>query len=565
MKLISINIIISLLFIKTLYAQNINIDNVTKELDIFERKNIEEKLRALPQKDISPQIFPETVTPPTEKPQEKRFLIKKIELLGCQTLSPKEFQHIIEKYEGKELSYSDFKNLSNEIEQEYLKNNIIAVVVIPQQELKEGYLTLNVIEAKMGNLIIEEHKYFRESILKRYWKIKSDEVLRYDKINRYLKMMNNNPDRIVKAKLQAGEKPGTSDILLSPTTNLPLHLISSFDNEGSSFTGESKTGIGIRHNNFLTLDDMLLTSYYLGKEFYGFYIYHILPITYSGTNLIYGYSYSQVTPKQELTIYEINSKGKALTLSLHQDIYKGADYKGEVYFGIEANDKEITYKEGLLNRERLRIMNLGGKFRWQTTKFILEISPEFSQGMPWFGASGDDNPFASRGAKREFSKFNLNSLYKIILLPNIQANIKFATQLSSRKLPPQEGLELGGIDSVRGYPSGDYTADIATLESIEILTPLFIIPNGWQIPYVRKPFRDISNLLLFFDHGWGKKRGALATEKRSANLLSMGLGLRLNLFNSTNLRLEWGFPIASNHPLSEEGNSRFHFAVELQK
>ena len=550
-----------ILIITPVYSQS-DIERAARESDRLGRREIiEEKLKQPPPE----KAIEERLQEPPAKKEEQKFLIQKINLVGCETVSPKEFSSAIAKYENKELTLSDLEILAKEIEQEYLKRGLIAAAFVPPQEIKDQTVTLQVVEAKMGDLQIQEHKYFKKERLNYYWKIPSGDVLRYNKLSKSIQMMNKNPDRQVKAALLAGKRAGTTDVLLSPTTRFPIHFTSSFDNEGGASTGKGRTGLGIRHNNFLGLDDTVLGGYSFGNYFYGIYAYHNLPLTSNGLSLLYGYSRSESKPTKDFVSYGVKSEVKNTSLSLRQDLYRKDEYLGEASLGFDTKDKTIKLNDGPYNRDRLRIFNLGANFLLRDLVSTTSIAPAFSQGVAAFGASKRYSLFTSRQAKSTFSKFNLDVQHRRALPLNLQANLKFKTQRASNKLTPQEQFSLGGIDSVRGYPAGDYSADNAISTSAELLIPSLFIPKNWRLPYAQQSLREQTTALVFIDYGWGKLRGRTGTEKKSADLLGIGAGLRINFFDQALLRLEWGFPVADNRPISEAGHSHFHFSVDLQE
>ncbi len=556
-----------LLSLQPLYAQTSqsDVEKATRETDRFGgREAIEEELRTPPK---AAEIKPSEPLV-RAKEEEKKFLIKKIDLVGCETFPCKDFSHLVEKYENKELNLGGLDTLAREIELEHLKRNVIAAVFVHFGEKERAKQTaiLQVVEARIGELKIQQHKYFNAERLRRYWTIEpnSGEILHYDKISKVIQMMNKNPDRKVKADLAAGEKPGTTDVTLTAKTSLPLHLSGSFNNNGAAATGKSRTTLGIRHNNFLGLDDTLLSGYSFGNFFSGIYAYHSLPLNYSGTSLLYGYSHNQAKPKKQYAPDGIKSDTANTSISLHQDLYKEDTYLGEAFLGFEADDKTVKLNTGPYYRDRLRIFNLGGAFFRRETKSTAYSTLEYSQGVNAFGSSGANNPLASRGAKPVFSKFNLGLWYKRSLPRNFQVNLRFKTQLASRKLTPQQEFSLGGMDSVRGYPTGDYLADNAFTDSLELLIPAFFIPRGWRLPYADRPFKEQVTPLFFIDHGWGMRKGALASEHKSINFLGVGPALNIRLYNQANLRFAWGFPVAANHPVTEKGDSQFHFSVDFQ-
>jgi len=560
-------LIISLLFFSQARAQNAQ--EAAQEAERFRGKEEEidkTKIRRIPEKVP----VPEFKKPPAEE-KEAKFFVKTIKLKGIKSFPPEDFLPIIEKYQNRELTLSDLENLSRQLEAEYIKKGVIAAVLVVPQEVKNQEVTLQVVEAKMGDLRIENHKYFNSKRLSSYWEIPSGEVIHYEKLSRSIQRMNRNPDRQVKANLYAGSKPETTDVLLSPQTSFPLHFAGSFDNEGIVSTGKNRITLGGQHNNFLGLDDIFLAGYSFGREFDGLYAYHNIPLNFKGTNFLYGYSQSRSSPKKEFAVFDISSKAKNVSLSLRQDIYVKEDYRGEVYLGFDAKDKTVKLKPDPsdpdavpFNRDRLRIFTLGGSFVYRGISGLTYITPEIAQGVNAFGASGNGNPLATRGAKSRFTKLSLGAQRRMRLFSNNQANLRFKSQFSSTKLTTQEQFSLGGLDSVRGYPPSDYLADNAVFSSAEFFMPVFFIPDKWKMPYAGEPLKDTFSLVSFLDYGYGRKRGALDSEKKSVNFVGIGTGLRINFYNQAVLRLEWGFPIG-DRPITESGRSRFHFSVNIME
>ncbi|MCX5680882.1 MAG: hypothetical protein NT079_01110 [Candidatus Omnitrophica bacterium] len=226
-------------------------ESAVRETDVLgrqQKEKIEKELREQPEEKPKIEI-PESA----EIKGEKKFFVKKITLIGYESLPLEKFSPIIGKYENKELTLSDLKTLSKELEQVYLDNDIIAAVIVPPQEIADGTATLQVVEAKFGELNILDHKYFRKNNLRYYWKILAGSIISYDKVSKSIQLMNKNPDREVKAALQAGKEPKTTDVVLTAKTRFPAHFTASFDNAGSISTGKGRQGYGIKHNNFLGL------------------------------------------------------------------------------------------------------------------------------------------------------------------------------------------------------------------------------------------------------------------------------------------------------------------------
>jgi len=190
--------------------------------------------------------------------------------------------------------------------------------------------------------------------------------------------------------------------------------------------------------------------------------------------------------------------------------------------------------------------------------------PEFSQGLNGLGARRKHSLSSRNGSvENTFSKFEATIKHKRRLPYDFQANWNFKWQLPGEKLASQEGFPLGGIDSVRGYPAQDYIADAALQNNFELEIPLLFVPKDVALPFSGTKIRDDVKGLIFFDHAYGEKRGAFATETDDVHYASYGAGMRIRLYDQVLLRLEWGFA-AGDASITEAGKSRFHFAISFE-
>lgn len=541
------------------------VDQATKAVDRSIREKAEKELMKAPRKPAKPKEEPleTTFTGP-------KIFVKSIGLDGVETFPIENFKPILAKYENREVYESELKDaLTREITREYLKKGVIAACFIPPQELAEGVVKLQVIESKMGNVEVTKARFYPRDRLNFYWPIKAGEVLRYDKISRALQFMNKNPDREVKATLLAGKKPGTTDVLLSQKDKFPIHVTASLDNEGSVSTGKMRNGAGLVDNNALGLDDTILAGYSGSNDSIGWYIYHKLPVSAFGTNIVYGFSRTTAEPAKEFKVYDICSEAETASAFVYQDLFQKDNYKGDVFAGIDAKNKHVVSAPlgGTLNVDKLRILRTGISLVDRDADNVTYIRPEFSQGLSFLGALRK-NEFSSRGAGNTFSTFSLDAQFIHKFRNNIRSQIRFSGQAASEKLTPQEELYMGGIDSVRGYPSGDYLADTGFASNFELLVPAFFLPDTVKMPYGERPLNEEITGIFFFDYGYGEKRGQIQGEQNLRRMASVGAGIRIRVLNQADLRLEWATPLDPlvNRRLTEDGGNRpwFHFSLNFQ-
>lgn len=536
------------------------ISNATTEVNRSMRKDVEKELMRQPKK--APIVQEEKKT---EEKKGPSFFVKNIVLVGCETFPPEDFNKLTKEYENKENSLSDLDELAKDIEREYLNKGVIAACFVPPQDVKEGKVSLQVVEAHMGSLDISDIKYYSKKKLASYWEIKPGEILRYYKISRALQMMNKNPDREAKVMLHAGAKPGTTDVTLNVTSKLPMHLFGSMDGEGQTSTGKEHYGYGVKHNNLLGLDDTFINGFVKTDHSNNWYMYHSLPITTEGTTLIYGFTRAEAFPRKDFEIFDIRSYSKDMNAFIHQDVFRKDEYMGDSYIGLDYNDKAVYTNTGVLNRDRLTTLTGGSKMAFKMPSSVTYIKPEFSQGLNLLGARRK-NRLSSRLAENTFSKFNLDIQHRQIIVPYSQLIVKMVMQLASEKLTPQQEFALGGINSVRGYPAADYYADSAIQTNVEYLVSPAFLPKELMLPFDKKPLKDEVSGLVFFDYGYGTKRGNIQGDQTKFKLASAGTGIRLNIYDNISLRFEWGFILPmGNKALTVGGDSRFHFSIDIEE
>ena len=69
--------------------------------------------------------------------------------------------------------------------------------------------------------------------------------------------------------------------------------------------------------------------------------------------------------------------------------------------------------------------------------------------------------------------------------------------------------------------------------------------------------------LLFYDYGYLKSEGTIASDFQSLDLSSFGVGLLGNINANTDLSFQVGVPL-SGTPTTEESQPRAHFGLNLR-
>ncbi|MFA5914298.1 MAG: POTRA domain-containing protein, partial [Burkholderiales bacterium] len=95
---------------------------------------------------------------------EPRFDINKFTVHGATLITAEGLRFILAPYIGKSKDFGDVQKALEALEKSYTSKGYSAVqVVLPEQQLDKGEVQFNVVEAKIGKIVVEGNKYFDEA------------------------------------------------------------------------------------------------------------------------------------------------------------------------------------------------------------------------------------------------------------------------------------------------------------------------------------------------------------------------------------------------------------------
>ncbi|MEI6297926.1 MAG: hypothetical protein WCO84_09925, partial [bacterium] len=117
----------------------------------------------------------------------------------------------------------------------------------------------------------------------------------------------------------------------------------------------------------------------------------------------------------------------------------------------------------------------------------------------------------------------------------------------------------GGVNSVRGYPEGDFLADMGVNLNVDWHFPLYFVPPSYKLAGFN--FREQIDPILFFDmgQGWVFKRDKM--ESKEKFLAGIGGGFNVRVKNNAYLKLQWAKAIGEK-PVHGTGPSVFSVSFQ---
>ncbi len=538
---------------------------------IDQQKKILEKLL-----EVAPAEVKVAVAPP-----EPKTLVKKFVVNGANLFTAKKFEPVLNKYRDKELSMTDLKKAADEITGLYRKKGYIATLTyLPAQEITDNTVEFNVVEGRVGDIQIEQPKYSKVETVKKKFLVEKGQLLDSKKLEVNLRRINKQPDRTMRAVLSPGATPETSNILLKlDKERSPQHFYTEFNNRGTKYTTKSRWGLGYVNNNLLGNDDVLSirgtandnTDVYSLSAAYDF------PISRYNTRLgVYG-AYSKADIGGQFAILTPEGKAKVWGVYLSQpwldkEFYDEATNSSlALTSSLTAGFDSISVYNKILGNEtshdELRVFKTGINFEETDNLGRGGITAEAHFGLPDFlGAMGKHDVSASRiDAGGEFQKYT-GSLTRITRLPAATLLINsFKFQYTTDPLVNSEQMVLGGADSIRGFPEAEYLADYGWINTVELRTPMFLLPAILKVPFDKKhtSLVDAIQLVGFIDAGKGYLNKWRVGETKDSYLIGAGFGFRFDFYDHLRGRLDIGFPAGNKRP-SDHSTNTVHFGLQYE-
>lgn len=475
----------------------------------------------------------------------KEFDISKLKGLKNFNINKKDLEDIIRKDQkdnNNRYSVDRLENLADKLSKHYKKNGLIlAKVFFPPQDLKKHSLQLDIVLGEIEQVSSTKNEYYSEERLTRPFKELINKPAYIPTLESSLIELNNYPGISLDTHFKEGSSAGKTQIDIRVKNETLSDFNFSFDNYGSEYTGSMR---GLLKANFYNLADkadrlnlnVLATfnptnSVYLGTS-YRFKIspYTNIPFINSmfryGLNATIGYQQTKYVAGGD--IEEINYEGKASSayISIDKDFILRNSHKLNSGITLSKKTAETSQNGDPNPNDQLSILKWSTHLSWRDNYFFPAINLikfDYHQGLPGFaGALENNSPDINRKGKVGDSIITANMDYKrfnILVSRNqsigpYQFIAKINSQHTKDLLLSSELFNLGGSNAVRGYSNSDFSADSATVVSLEL------VGNS----SARKFSMPISDLKLagFIDYGFGERLHPLGDEDRKTEMVSVG-------------------------------------------
>jgi hemolysin activation/secretion protein len=515
-----------------------------------------------------------------------RFEIRRFVFEGAVLVPREALEAATQDFTGAGRSFADVQRALEAVERAYSEAGYSAVqVVLPEQELARGEIRLQIVEAKVGRVIVEGNKHFSDDNVRAgVPALTPGRAPNINQIARNLRVANESPSKQSTVLLRSGQEEATVDAVLRVVDEKPVKYSVTLDNTGNAQTGRLRVGLGFQHANVADRDQVLTMQYV-----YAPYTEHVnqagepdhfsplpnkkvtilglgyrIPLYDLGDTIDFSAGYSNVDSGTVQNIFNITGAGSIAGVRYTKNLDRVGDYEQRLQFALDYRtyeNKDVTAVgapgQQLIPDVTVHPLSLlySGLYRQQDSETGFQVSVAAN----WPGGNdGQDVDFCESrrngvgqcaGAHYTIWRWAFN--HNRALPGDWQARLGMNGQYSDDMLVTGEQFGIGGADSVRGFLEREVTNDWGYRGTAELYTPDFGGKTG--VPGAR------SRALMFVDWGGVSRNDPGPGEPVAEHIASAGLGLRFSRGTNMAFRVDWAMVW---HAGGEEsrGDTKLHFS-----
>ena len=433
--------------------------------------------------------------------------VKAFKFEGNHVLTSTDLLNALEPLLNHEISLTKLKSSLDIIASLYQARGYLATATLPEQDITEGLVQINIVEATHGgikfkNQYDQDFKRIRPKRIEDIINHKSPvgQPLSQTGIDSALALIGRMPGFSVDASYQAGQAEGTTELLLDVKDKNLITASVSADNSGGRYTGWDKQTAMLSLQSPLRLGDQfdLTMVQSRGSEYSG--LSYKVPVGVTGLQLGMNASYMEykfildlsggLKPFGRSTSYGVAasypmylSKTSSITSDLNfdekyftnrtkqdSDVATVSDYKVSVLSYVLSANHYDSFLAGAQNRASL---DFGfGKVNYDN-------SPGDSKA----------NDKAGSNTQGYYKRLKWNLSRNQFLSDTWSLNLDLSGQAADRNLDSSEKFYLGGMTGVRAYPTSEGSGSDGYLAKLELRKYLpfnFVASTFMDSGYIRQ-------------------------------------------------------------------------------
>jgi hemolysin activation/secretion protein len=540
--------------------------------------------------------------PPALQAPGPKFPITEFRVSGNTLLAPSRVDELLARFVGPDRTLADTQAARDALQKQYEDEGFLTVAVsIPPQTVASGVVRLEVIEARVGKVTVENEgiRWISDArVLDLVPHIRPGAVLLKKELEEDLRGANHNPDVQVHPVVRAGSEPGTVDVALQVDDQIQLHASTALNNYHTSGTPDWRSVNTASYSDLWGLGHQATASYQF-SPFERFSDIQIVtgsyqaPMPWSADQSLFAYGLYSDSASSIVTAPGLGAVGKATNFGIRYqlglpDIPGWSAFKHRLSLGVDRKDVKNILVSG-----QDKIETPIRYFPW-TLDYSASAIGEQVYAIGQLGLIVHQTGLSGKGDRQNFQEnrggaksgsvvtgdfqtltFSLQSAVRMRALLGLLGagriigvnrppgdfsddwtlNLLARTQWTSEPLIASEQFVAGGVASVRGYLEGERFGDRGWSTQLELRTPAY---RGFLGEWLDGRLKERVQLAAFFDQSTLYTLSTTGGPYTTADLRSVGVGFRASFFDHVSTELFVADPIDTTE---NTDSVRIHFQV----
>jgi len=491
------------------------------------------------------------------------ILIKALRVTGQSLYSEEELVAVTGFVPDREMTLSELRSMAIKIANYYHRNGyFVAQAYLPMQDIKDGVVTIAVIEGRYGAVTLHNQTNLSSDVAKGTVSgLNSGDPIAIAPLEERLLLLSDLPGISVKSTLIPGASLGVSDLIIDVQPGRSVTGSIEADNEGNRYTGANRAGATLNINDISGHGDVL--SFRTLDSFSGGLYYDRVTYQIPIGKIEFGAAYSVLQYRLGDDFESLNAHGTAKIASLFgsyplirsrsSNLYvmlnlDARTFQDDIDITSTSTNKKATVLTASLYGNHIDNIGGGGLSNYALTATAgnLDIRSPL--------ALADDQ--ATTQTNGHYAKFGLNASRLQVFTETMSLYGALNAQLATKNLDISEKMELGGAYAVRAYPEGEAYGDQGYVLNVELrkrLPPFYQqMPGQMQLI----GFVDTGSV-SFNHHQW-------AAGSNTRTLSGAGIGLTWEAVNNFTVKGYWAHQLG-NTPATSGSDSKSRFWIQMVK
>ena len=405
------------------------------------------------------------------------FELTSLEVTGASVIASSELTARARSQVGKTVSVAWLYQAAAEMTARYRNSGyILSSVVVPQQRISGGHVTLQAVEGYVANVRIEGDKGRRAGLLEKMsQRVMQERPLRNATLERFILLLNDLPGVAAQAILQPSQGVAGASELIVRLHQSPASVSAAVSNRGSKLQGPTQVQANAAVNSLLGIFDETSLQYLQGlpgEELRFYSLTHRERLTASGLQATVSASRSRSNTQlgEEFLENHLQTDSKQASLELAYPLVRTRALNLALRGSFRYNDGRTDGVDATLNHDILSTFATGISLDvTDSARGVNLLDLDYSHGVTALGASHYGDPLASRpGGRPDFSKMTANLARLQSLGGPFSLLIGLNGQYAFSKVLIAEEYAYGGEYFGRAYDVSELVGDSGLAGKIEV-------------------------------------------------------------------------------------------------